>query len=175
MIQYNCTGDHVATASECGTLIRITPVVRDTPEGPEVQYSFRRGTTSADISSISFNKDNTLLAVSSTNGTTHIFDIRQEIARHKQPRVFGFGSVTGMFVGEETKSFCTISLPPGSHSIVAFSNYSRRLYTVTQDGKLMQWEIPEPYTGWTTFQYPVCELLHEEDLLKDCMVFTEEI
>lgn len=37
----------------------------------------------ADISSVAFNSDTTLLAVSSTNGTTHIFDIVQEQEKHK--------------------------------------------------------------------------------------------
>eukprot|EP01126_Amoeba_proteus_P024085 TRINITY_DN2421_c0_g2_i18.p1 TRINITY_DN2421_c0_g2~~TRINITY_DN2421_c0_g2_i18.p1 ORF type:complete len:291 (-),score=41.46 TRINITY_DN2421_c0_g2_i18:512-1384(-) len=136
-IQFSSDGRYVATTSECGTLVRVTQVSQDNYGEEETIYSFRRGTvSSADISSIAFTRDNRLLAVSSTNGTVHIFDLELEKTRQRQPRTFGLGSVTGMFVGEETKSFCTIPLPVGTRSIIAFSNTSKRLYTITQDGKV---------------------------------------
>lgn len=61
---------------------QITPIAAQ--DSNEPTCVFRRGMMArADISSIAFNNDNTLLAVSSTNGTTHIFDIIQEQEKHR--------------------------------------------------------------------------------------------
>lgn len=90
-IQFSPDGTSVATASEEGTLIKVwfwhylvynlqlTPI-----DSPEPICVFRRGSrTRADISFIAFNAAGNRLAVSSTKGTTHIFDITQEKEKHK--------------------------------------------------------------------------------------------
>eukprot|EP01127_Copromyxa_protea_P005270 TRINITY_DN15222_c0_g1_i1.p1 TRINITY_DN15222_c0_g1~~TRINITY_DN15222_c0_g1_i1.p1 ORF type:complete len:373 (-),score=43.64 TRINITY_DN15222_c0_g1_i1:97-1215(-) len=165
-IQFSRDGLSVATASEEGTLIKITSLRADDSEPTCV---FRRGMLArADISSIAFNNDNTLLAVSSTNGTTHIFDIITEQEKHKQTKST-FGMLAGFVVGEETRSFCTIRLPNGTQNIVTFSNDSRRIHSITQDGKLSQWQIPDTVPlGWgASLQSPTCKLVREYDLLSE--------
>lgn len=64
----NNDGTLLATASETGTIIRVFSV----PRGQKL-YQFRRGTYPSTIYSMSFNLSSTLLCVSSTSETIHIF------------------------------------------------------------------------------------------------------
>lgn len=67
-IALNSEGTLLATASETGTIIRVFGV----PRGQKL-YQFRRGTYPSTIYSMSFNLPSTLLCVSSTSDTVHIF------------------------------------------------------------------------------------------------------
>ncbi|PHH83162.1 hypothetical protein CDD82_3327 [Ophiocordyceps australis] len=67
-ISLNNDGTLLATASETGTIIRVFSV----PRGQKL-YQFRRGTYPSTIYSMSFNLSSTLLCVSSTSDTVHIF------------------------------------------------------------------------------------------------------
>ncbi|KAJ9149804.1 Autophagy-like protein 18 [Pleurostoma richardsiae] len=67
-IALNSEGTLLATASETGTIIRVFSV----PRGQKL-YQFRRGTYPSTIYSMSFNLSSTLLCVSSTSDTVHIF------------------------------------------------------------------------------------------------------
>lgn len=67
-IALNNEGTMLATASETGTIIRVFSV----PRGQKL-YQFRRGTYPSTIYSMSFNLSSTLLCVSSTSDTVHIF------------------------------------------------------------------------------------------------------
>lgn len=67
-IALNSEGTLLATASETGTIIRVFSV----PKGQKL-YQFRRGTYPSTIYSMSFNLSSTLLCVSSTSDTVHIF------------------------------------------------------------------------------------------------------
>ncbi|KAG6040192.1 autophagy protein [Claviceps citrina] len=67
-ISLNNDGSLLATASETGTIIRVFSV----PKGQKM-YQFRRGTYPSTIYSMSFNLSSTLLCVSSTSDTVHIF------------------------------------------------------------------------------------------------------
>ncbi|KAK2612858.1 autophagy protein [Conoideocrella luteorostrata] len=64
----NSDGTLLATASETGTIIRVFSI----PKGQKL-YQFRRGTYPSTIYSMSFNLSSTLLCVSSTSDTVHIF------------------------------------------------------------------------------------------------------
>lgn len=64
----NSEGTILATASETGTIIRVFSI----PKGQKL-YQFRRGTYPSTIYSMSFNLSSTLLCVSSTSDTVHIF------------------------------------------------------------------------------------------------------
>lgn len=64
----NSEGTLLATASETGTIIRVFSV----PKGQKL-YQFRRGSYPSTIYSMSFNLSSTLLCVSSTSDTIHIF------------------------------------------------------------------------------------------------------
>lgn len=74
-IALNSEGTLLATASETGTIIRVFSV----PRGQKL-YQFRRGTYPSTIYSMSFNLSSTLLCVSSTSETVHIF--RLGVAPH---------------------------------------------------------------------------------------------
>lgn len=80
-IALNNDGTLLATASETGTIIRVFAV----PRGTKL-YQFRRGTYPSTIYSMSFNLSSTLLCVSSTSDTVHIF-------RLGAPAASGPGSV----------------------------------------------------------------------------------
>ncbi|KAL2175290.1 WD40-repeat-containing domain protein [Thermothelomyces heterothallicus CBS 202.75] len=67
-VALNHEGTKVATASETGTIIRVFSV----PDGQKL-YQFRRGTYPSTIYSMSFNLSSTLLCVSSSTDTVHIF------------------------------------------------------------------------------------------------------
>ncbi|KAK0706733.1 protein-vacuolar targeting protein Atg18 [Lasiosphaeria miniovina] len=67
-IALNSDGTLLATASETGTIIRVFSV----PRGQKL-FQFRRGTYPSTIYSMSFNLSSTLLCVSSTSDTVHIF------------------------------------------------------------------------------------------------------
>lgn len=67
-IALNNEGTLLATASETGTIIRVFSL----PKGTKL-YQFRRGTYPSTIYSMSFNLSSTLLCVSSTTDTVHIF------------------------------------------------------------------------------------------------------
>ncbi|KAI0518569.1 protein-vacuolar targeting protein Atg18 [Xylaria bambusicola] len=71
-IALNNDGTLLATASETGTIIRVFSV----PKGQKL-YQFRRGTYPSTIYSMSFNIASTLLCVSSTSDTVHIFRLQQ--------------------------------------------------------------------------------------------------
>ncbi|KAH6613379.1 WD40-repeat-containing domain protein [Chaetomium tenue] len=67
-IALNHEGTKVATASERGTIVRVHSV----PEGHKL-FEFRRGTIPSTIYNMSFNLSSTLLCVSSSTETVHIF------------------------------------------------------------------------------------------------------
>ncbi|KAK3320778.1 autophagy-like protein 18 [Cercophora scortea] len=69
-IALNSEGTLLATASETGTIIRVFAV----PRGQKL-FQFRRGTYPSTIYSMSFNLSSTLLCVSSTSDTVHIFKL----------------------------------------------------------------------------------------------------
>eukprot|EP01126_Amoeba_proteus_P036137 TRINITY_DN3670_c0_g1_i9.p1 TRINITY_DN3670_c0_g1~~TRINITY_DN3670_c0_g1_i9.p1 ORF type:complete len:196 (+),score=38.38 TRINITY_DN3670_c0_g1_i9:293-880(+) len=65
----NASGSRLATTSERGTLIRIF----DTKNGGRKVIEFRRGTQVAIIHSLSFNRAGTMLCLSSSTGTIHVY------------------------------------------------------------------------------------------------------
>ncbi|KAI1815033.1 WD40 repeat-like protein [Poronia punctata] len=71
-IALNNEGTLLATASETGTIIRVFSV----PKGQKL-FQFRRGTYPSTIYSMSFNMASSLLCVSSTSDTVHIFRLQQ--------------------------------------------------------------------------------------------------
>ncbi|KAI1381420.1 WD40 repeat-like protein [Hypoxylon crocopeplum] len=71
-IALNNEGTLLATASETGTIIRVFSV----PHGQKL-FQFRRGTYPSTIYSMSFNMASSLLCVSSTSDTVHIFRLQQ--------------------------------------------------------------------------------------------------
>lgn len=74
----NVTGSRLATASDKGTLIRIF----DTNSGARLQ-ELRRGTTTADVYSLCFNPDTTMIATTSNHSTCHIFKLNEDACGSK--------------------------------------------------------------------------------------------
>lgn len=70
----------LATSSENSTLIRVYDI-----SGSEAFFKceLRRGSTTAEIHSISFSKGNKALACTSSNGTVHVFDLNENTAETK--------------------------------------------------------------------------------------------
>lgn len=71
-ITLNSEGTMLATASDKGTIIRVFSV----PEGHKL-FQFRRGSMPSRIYSMSFNTTSTLLCVSSSTETIHLFKLIQ--------------------------------------------------------------------------------------------------
>lgn len=74
----NSDGTYVVTASEIGTIIRIFNI-----DTGQMEYEFRRGTSSAKIYDLVFNQTSTLLACYSGNGTIHMFELYEDIKTTK--------------------------------------------------------------------------------------------
>lgn len=72
-ITLNSEGTLLATASDKGTIIRVFSV----PDGHKL-YQFRRGSMPSRIYSMSFNTTSTLLCVSSSTETIHLFKLTQQ-------------------------------------------------------------------------------------------------
>ncbi|KAJ5279391.1 Autophagy-related protein 18 [Penicillium angulare] len=72
-ITLNNDGTLLATASDKGTIIRVFSV----PDGHKL-YQFRRGSMPSHIYSMSFNITSTLLCVSSSTETIHLFKLTQQ-------------------------------------------------------------------------------------------------
>ena len=68
----------LVTSSTTGTVLRLFSV----PSGEHL-CSFRRGTRPATITSLCFSERSTVLAVGSSSGTVHIFDIRAALRKRE--------------------------------------------------------------------------------------------
>ncbi|CAK7229084.1 autophagy protein [Sporothrix bragantina] len=94
-IAINSEGTLLATASETGTIIRVFSV----PKGQKL-YQFRRGTYPSTIYSMSFNHDSSLLCVSSTSDTVHIFKLGGPQGAPGESSIGASGSVSTSAGGE---------------------------------------------------------------------------
>ena len=70
VISFNFSGTKLASASDRGTLVRIF----DIKENKQIA-EFRRGNTEANIYSLNFSYDNSLLGLTSDHGSCHIFSL----------------------------------------------------------------------------------------------------
>lgn len=120
----NPQGTQIATASEKGTLIRIF----DTSSGHQLQ-ELRRGANNANIFCINFNRDSTLLCVSSDHGTIHVFSVGESTGG-----VSASGTSSPAMTEKKAKSsllpkyfnskcsFSKFQVPSGSHCICSFGS-----------------------------------------------------
>jgi len=156
-IEFSFDGNFLATTDEYGQVIKVLQLKKN-----HDCIDFRRGVTSAEICSVAFSGMNCgyrvpLLAVSSTNGTVHIFKIETP-----KPTDSLYGTVlsglAAVTVGAEERSFCKITLTRGLKSSVAFNEEATRVFVVSNDGMFSQWEIVS--TG-------DCKIIKQEPLLQD--------
>jgi len=157
IIQFSQDSKFIATGSEAGTVIKILPV----PEDILDRYKFRRSLKPAEISSLAFDKSSNLLALSSKQGTVHIFDRLSGLERNQAKSSFQLGD---WILGEEARSFATIRLMTDQTSIVAFSPDSKLIYTIIADGKFSQWQISSRSNSWIASN-PTCKLIQEDSLI----------
>jgi len=157
IIQFSQDGKFLATGSEAGTVVKIVPI----QEGILDRYKFRRSLKPAEISSLTFDKSTNLLALSSKQGTVHIFDRLSGLERSQPRSTFQLGD---WLLGEEARSFATIRLMTDQNSIVAFSADSKLIYTITVDGKLSQWQLGSRSQSWISSN-PTCKLIQEDSLI----------
>jgi WD40 repeat protein len=83
-------GTMLVTASVTGTVLRLFAV----PSGEHL-CSFRRGTRSALITSLCFSQRSTVLAVGSSSGTVHVFDVWAGLRKRVSEGVSEGGSGSG--------------------------------------------------------------------------------
>ncbi|KAK3955915.1 WD40-repeat-containing domain protein [Pseudoneurospora amorphoporcata] len=106
-IALNHDGSMLATASETGTIIRVFAL----PQGQKL-FQFRRGTVPTSIYSMSFNLSSTLLCVSSTSDTVHIFRLLNTQKNNANMLPGGGGAAQGG--GARSRSFDVND--PSSHN-----------------------------------------------------------
>ncbi|WBW71594.1 autophagy associated WD repeat protein Atg18a [Schizosaccharomyces osmophilus] len=161
ILEFNADGTMLATASENGRIIRVYSI----PSGERL-YQFRRGSLPAQVYSIAFHPDSTLLAVSSSTQTVHIYRLssyslpskpqpvpssttqprRESLFRRSSRSIVGTvggylpQSVSGMLDPERDFAFAHI---PGDKvsSTVAFSGENSNINVATFDGNLYTFRI----------------------------------
>ena len=126
-------GTLAATASDKGTLVRVW----DTAEPQKMVKELRRGADHAQIWCMCFSKDKSLLAVSSSRGTCHIYGLAG--LANKQSSLRSFRSVLPAYFSSEWSSM-QVSVPP-ERSIMAFSDDKTSLFMVFYDGTYRRIEL----------------------------------
>ena len=125
-------GALAATASDKGTLVRVW----DTESGRLVK-ELRRGADSAHVWAMCFSRDKTLLAVSSSRGTCHIFGVSG--VANKQSSLWSLRGVLPAYFGSEWSSM-QVSVP-AERSVMSFSDDRCSLYMVFLDGTYRRIEL----------------------------------
>jgi len=118
-------GRLVATASDKGTLIRVW----NTEDGAMIK-ELRRGAENARIWSMCFSEDGSMLAVTSSRGTCHIFGVRDEL-ENKRASLGVFKGVLPAYFKSEWSSM-RIDIPE-VRSVVTFAK-DKSLFLLATDG-----------------------------------------
>jgi WD40 repeat protein len=92
-----------------------------------------------------FNNDKStpMLAVASTKGTVHLFDLKDGMVK-SSPSIADSGIYEfskGTTMGTEARSFNVVRLAPAVSSVLAFSSDSKSLITLGYDGIVRFWII----------------------------------
>lgn len=129
-IAINNDGTLVATASEVGTLIRIFSIATG-----KKKYEFRRGTFTAKVFDMCFNKNSTRLACTSSNGTVHIYELYEDevTTKNTQSMLSGLKDYLPTYVGSQW-SFKQGTVDTTAPTICGFDNEDI-LHVVAYDGK----------------------------------------
>jgi len=147
-IKFNPTGTLLASASQRGTIIRISSV-----ETAQQLYKFRRGSTPAVISCMAFSKTENILAVGSENNSIHLFSFGKKRKRepgHKPSltkQLKGYlPPVIKESVVDPKWSFDKISIVPPSGSskevmCIGFHSNSEELLICTRSGVLYRYSM----------------------------------
>jgi len=118
-------GKLVATASDKGTLIRVW----NTEDGKMIK-ELRRGAENARIWSMCFSEDGSMLAVTSSHGTCHIFGVRDEL-ENKRAALGVFKDVLPSYFKSEWSSM-RVEIPD-VQSVISFAK-DKSLFLIAVDG-----------------------------------------
>jgi len=128
----NPQGTQIATASEKGTLIRVF----DTSSGHQL-LELRRGANTANIYCLNFNRDSTLLCVSSDHGTIHVFNTCDNTTGAPKPLGHEKKSKNSLLPKyfNSKWSFSKFQVPSGSQCICCFgSDPPNSVIVICSDG-----------------------------------------
>lgn len=139
----NDDGTMIATASESGTNIHIYNT-----ESGNMLYKLRRGTSTAEIYDMCFDKDSKQLACVSNKGTVHIWDLQKttdETTANQKSVLSSIGSVITYFdsvwsrekisIGDMSKMICSFD----SEDILHIATYEGNYFRISgKDGKYDQ-------------------------------------
>jgi len=123
-------GRLVATASDKGTLIRVW----STETGAMVK-ELRRGAENAHIWSMCFSEDGSMLAVTSSRGTCHIFGVRDELENKRSSLGVFKGVLPAYFKSEWSSMRVDIPEVP---SVISFSKDKSSLFLIAMDGSFQK-------------------------------------
>jgi len=123
-------GRLVATASDKGTLIRVW----NTEDGAMVK-ELRRGANDARIWSMCFSEDGSMLAVTSSHGTCHIFGVQSELENKKSSLGVLKGVLPAYFKSEWSSMRVDIPVVP---SVISFSKDKSSLFLIAMDGSFQK-------------------------------------
>ncbi|GAM17880.1 hypothetical protein SAMD00019534_010550, partial [Acytostelium subglobosum LB1] len=138
----NQSGTMLATASEKGTVIKVYSL-----PNANKSISFRRGTYSAVIHSITFSHDSKYLCVSSDNGTIHIFKIDFSSASGTNSGVTSYLPEMLSQVWEPSRDFAHVKIQPGIPSLCALSQDNKTAMVLMADGLYLQYQFDENVGG----------------------------
>jgi len=133
-------GKYLATASVQGTIIRIFDIDSDTPV---LLKEFRRGTKQAEVQSLSFSKDGSVLCCSSSTGTIHVYYIQEQenktstfsILQGWLPIAGDIWSAKQIYVNE-SQSICAISKEDNQLVVVVLGSSGKYYkYTLSEKGE----------------------------------------
>jgi WD40 repeat protein len=116
---------------------------------PSLTLTLIGGSYPADIYSLAFNTDSSLIAVSSSSGTVHAFKLDEASKRGSEEQA---GSMSGMLTGYmpgmmsdmlDPRSFAQVKLKAaGVATLCAINSDSTQIHVVTSDGFFYTYEIP---------------------------------
>lgn len=122
-------GKYIATASETGTVVRVFNI-----ETLNLEYEFRRGSKTAKIFDLCFNKDSTILGCYSNNGTVHLFEIYNDInlTKNNQSMLSGLKGYLPEYFSSQW-GFKQINIGNTSKAVACFDDMNN-LHIVLYDG-----------------------------------------
>jgi len=123
-IALNKQGDKMASVSEKGTLIRVW----DTKTGKKIK-ELRRGSNSAEITSLAFNNDSSRIITCSNKGTVHIFSLKDDLINKKSNLIYISDYLPQYFSSE----WSVISFNVPQNLACSFGD-GNNVYIITNDG-----------------------------------------
>ena len=139
-------GRYLATCSDKGTLVRVFDASIDSTG--KILHEFRRGTTNADIYSISFSTNSKFLIVNSDTFTCHIFSIDRPELNTQSLADWGAGLMYSMLSYKQSSRYAAKLALPQTYSSVMFIS-DNHIIAVSLDRSYNKFEIDAKDTELT--------------------------